>query len=170
MVEVTAVHQKITEIIKKYRYVILVLFIGLALMAIPSRKNTSETAVNVSDEHTEEKVTVEEKLAQILSQVDGAGEVHVLLTIAVGEETLFQADEDVTMDTESSSTQISTVIIATADKNEYGLVRQMNPPVYKGAIIVCQGAEDPQIQLAIVDAVSNVTGLGADRISVLKMK
>lgn len=167
---VKAVHQKIVGIIKKYRYVILVLFFGLALMAIPSRENTSETAVKVSDEHAEEKVTVEEKLAQILSQVDGAGEVRVLLTIAVGEETLFQADEDVTIDAESSSTQISTVVITTADKNEYGLVRQTNPPVYKGAIIVCQGADDPQIQLAIVDAVSNVTGLGADRISVLKMK
>ena len=110
---VKAVHQKIVGIIKKYRYVILVLFIGLALMAIPSRENTSETAVKVSDEHAEEKVTVEEKLAQILSQVDGAGEVRVLLTIAVGEETLFQADEDVTTDAESSSTQISTVVMLT---------------------------------------------------------
>jgi len=39
-----------------------------------------------------------------------------------------------------------------------------------GAVIVCQGADDPQVRLSIVDAVSKVTGLGSDKISVLKMK
>lgn len=164
------VQHKLTALIKKYRYVILVLFIGLALMAIPSRESISEPAVEPAETKPEKSITVEEELAQILSQVDGAGDVRVLLTVAVGEETVFQTNEDVSVDADSSSTQISTVTISTSDRDEYGLVRLTNPPVYKGAIIVCQGADDPQIQLAIVDAVSKATGLGADRISVLKMK
>jgi stage III sporulation protein AG len=36
--------------------------------------------------------------------------------------------------------------------------------------VVCQGADDPVVKLLIVDAVSKVTGLGADKISVMKMK
>jgi stage III sporulation protein AG len=39
-----------------------------------------------------------------------------------------------------------------------------------GAIVVCQGGDQPTVRLAILDAVSKVTGLGADKISILKMK
>ena len=39
-----------------------------------------------------------------------------------------------------------------------------------GAIIVCQGGDSPTVRLNIVEAVSNVTGIGSDRITVLKMK
>ena len=49
-------------------------------------------------------------------------------------------------------------------------MRQENPAQYLGVIVVCEGADSPAVRLAIVEAVSDVTGLGADRISVLKMK
>ena len=53
---------------------------------------------------------------------------------------------------------------------ESGLIRQINPPAYLGAIVVCQGADNNTVRLAIVEAVSRATGLGADKISVLKMR
>lgn len=168
--DIKGVQHKLTNMVKKYRYVLLVLTIGLILMSIPSHDSNREAAPVPTDPEENRTITTEESLAQILSQVDGAGDVRVLLTVVSGEETLYQTDEDVSVDGESSSAQVSTVRISSSDREEHGLVRQINPPVYKGAIIVCQGADDPKIQLAIVDAVSKVTGLGADRISVLKMK
>jgi len=36
--------------------------------------------------------------------------------------------------------------------------------------VVCQGADDPAVRLAVSQAVSSVTGISTDRISVLKMK
>ena len=53
---------------------------------------------------------------------------------------------------------------------ESGLVCQRFPPIYKGAIIVAEGGDLASVKLAIVDAVSDATGLGADKISVLKME
>ena len=94
----------------------------------------------------------------------------MLLTDLLKNIKVYQTNDDVSVSDGNSTTQISTVLITGADREEYGLVRQVNPPVYKGAVVVCQGADDPKVQLAIVDAVSTVTGLGADRISVLKMK
>ena len=41
---------------------------------------------------------------------------------------------------------------------------------YCGAVIVAEGGEDPTVALALTRAVSAVTGLGADRITVMKMK
>lgn len=162
--------KKAAAFIKKYRYVFLVLLIGIVLMAIPGKSTDTAEYVQTAETEPEAELTVAQELAQILSQVDGAGDVKVLLTVAAGEETLYQTDDDTSVTSDSSTTQISTVTVTNAQKDEYGLVRQTNPPVYKGAIVVCQGADDPQIQLAIVNAISNVTGLGADRISVLKMK
>ena len=40
----------------------------------------------------------------------------------------------------------------------------------KGAVIVCTGADDPKTRLNIVTAVSTYTGLGSDRITVLKSR
>ena len=38
-----------------------------------------------------------------------------------------------------------------------------------GAVVVCQGAADPGVQLRIVETVSAFTGLGSNRIVVQKM-
>ena len=111
-----------------------------------------------------------QRLADILSQIDGAGSVNVLLTVRAGEETLYHTDSDTVVSDSTTSTKTTIVTVTTSDKDETGLVRQINPPQYLGAIIVCQGGDSPSVRLAITDAVSKVTGLSSDRISVLKMK
>ena len=103
------------------------------------------------------------------SQIQGAGKVEVMLTVAFGEKTIYQTDEHISGG-ENVSTRVETVIVTGADRSQNGLIQQINPPVYLGAIVVCQGADRSVVRLAIVEAVSKVTGLGADRISVLKMK
>lgn len=151
---------KVGDCIKKYRYVLLIFLVGLIFMIIPTRKDND--VQEQIPEAVQLQPTMDELLAEILSNVEGAGRVQVLLTTSKGEEKVYQTD--------TSNTQISTVIISNAERAEEGLIVQMNPPVYLGAIIVCQGADSPSVRLAVVEAVSNVTGLGSDRISVLKMK
>ena len=111
-------------------------------------------------------VSVEERLECILSKIKGAGEVSVMLLEAYGQEVIYQTDSTITND----STKNDTVTLTDSERNQNGLIRKIVPPKYAGAIIICSGADDPQIKLAIVEAVSGITGLGSDRISVLKMK
>ena len=156
---------------KKYRYVALVLVIGLVLMTLPTSSDREEDAApKTTPERIQEEVSVNEALAQILSRIEGAGNVQVLLTVASGEETVYQTDDNISVSEDTSTTKIDTVTVTDADRNQTGLVKQINPPTYQGAIIVCQGADSAVVRLAIVDAVSKVTGLSSDRISVLKMK
>jgi stage III sporulation protein AG len=70
----------------------------------------------------------------------------------------------------NTSANSDTVTVTDSDRNENGLIRQINPPVYSGAVVVCQGADNPQVKLSIIDAVGKLTGLGSDKISVIKMK
>lgn len=159
---------KLLQYVKKYKYVALVLIIGIALMLIPSGKESAPAAVITPQ--VDSILSVEERLSQILRQVKGAGEVRVLLTEASGEEIVYQTNVDISDADTSSSTRQDTVTVTDSQRNEQGLIRQQNPPKYMGAIVVCQGGDQPTVRLAIIEAISKVTGLGADKISVLKMK
>lgn len=162
--------ENIVAFIKKYRYVALVLLVGLFLMMLPE-VGDKETAqpVETKPAQTTEQDTAKQ-LSEILSQIQGAGKVEVMLTEASGAKTIYQTDEDDVSNTDSTSKRKTTITVTDADRNESGLIQQVDPPVYLGAIVVCQGADSPTVRLAIVEAVSAVTGLGADRISILKMK
>lgn len=161
--------EKALEFLKKYRYVLLVLVIGLVLMLLPEGENQTE-ARDLSTSADTGEISMEQRLEEILSQIEGAGKVRVLLTERTGTRYSYQTDEDLTDTADSVTSRRDTVIITDSDRSQQGLLCQVDPPEYRGAVVICQGAERASIRLAIVQAVSNVTGLGADRISVLKMK
>lgn len=160
---------KLLQGVKKYRYVLLVLLIGIVLMAIPGGKSEPQepTVVTVPESGFEDQTKA---LTEILSQIKGAGKVRLLLSVDAGEKILYQTDQDTSTSAGSGSMRYETVIITDGNRAQQGLVQQTLAPQYRGAIVVCQGADDVQVRLAIVDAVSDATGLGTDRISVLKMK
>lgn len=140
--------------LKKYRYVLLVLLAGMVFMLLP--ENTSKQTEQ--PEISEQAEDMESRLERILGQIQGAGEVAVMLTESSAEEILYQCDGE------------DTVLITAADRAQQGLVRTRAAPVFRGAVIVCSGADSAAVRLAVVEAVANVTGLGTDRITVLKMK
>ncbi|MBE6943554.1 MAG: hypothetical protein E7453_04745 [Ruminococcaceae bacterium] len=113
---------------------------------------------------------MEERLCDILQQIRGAGLVRVMLTVANGEETIYQFDQNLSIDGSSSSTQKDTVTVTDKDRGQSGLITQVNPPKYQGALVVCQGAENAAVRLAISEAVSSLTGLGTDKITIVRMK
>lgn len=169
--ELKNVKVRFLSFFKKYRYVALILAIGLLLMIVPTQKlNRSNEPVSEATEITPPQQDMTETLSEILSQISGAGKVNVFITYAKGEETIYQTDNNTTTSGDSAASAIDTVIVSSTGQSQTGLIRQVIPPAYLGAIVVCQGADDASVRYAIVDAVSKVTGLGADRISVLKMK
>ena len=159
----------IGTLLNKYKYAVLVLVIGMVLMLIPFQFKEEET-VTVQTDQIEENILEEEKLEMILSYIEGAGKVEVMITEKYGVQTIYQTNENSSTSEGSTSVRIDTVLISDSDRNEQGLIKQINPATYQGAIIVCQGADDPIVRWEIYEAVSKITGLGTDKIAVLKMK
>lgn len=140
-------------------------------MLLPAGERTSQQAEQTLPTETKQETqTLQEQLSALLSQMEGAGKVQVLLTLATGEKTLYQTNEDSTTASQSETKRTDTVIINDSNRNETGLVRQVDPPTYLGAVVLCQGAENSAVRLAITEAVSNATGLGYHKITILKMK
>jgi stage III sporulation protein AG len=162
---------KFSEIINKYKYAFLILLIGLILMIGPTLSgNENEDENEITKYELSKTEMFEEKLSVLLSKVEGAGDVDVMLTVAAGEEVIYQTNDDRIDSNASTDVHMNTVTITDSERNQTGLIRQVYPEVYQGAIVVCRGADSPSVRLAIVDAVSRITGLGANAISVLKMK
>jgi stage III sporulation protein AG len=155
--------KQMMQLVHKYKYVAAVVLAGLALMLLPG-KEEKPTATAVPESRQE--VSMEESLESILSKMQGVGRVEVLLTQSQGSRTIFVRDES----TSSDSMKTDAVILTDASRAQKGLVSQVIPPVYLGAIVVCQGGASPEVRLAVVEAVCDATGLSADKISVLKMK
>ena len=131
------------------------------ILLLPTGEKAGE-AVPVAP--TEPIASMEERLEAILSGIAGAGTVQVLLTEESGRQTLYQTD----VQSDESRRTEDTVLVEDAARTETGLVRQTLEPEYRGAVVLCDGADQSTVRLAIVNAVSCVTGLGADRICVLK--
>lgn len=150
--------------VSKYKFAAIVLVIGLVLLLFPGKEPNVPVPSNTQIS-TVESINAKE-LEKILQSIDGAGEVQVLLSIASGEETIYQNNTERTAD----SDKIETVITTDSNRSEAGLITQVNPPVYLGAIVVCEGADKTAVKYAIMQAVGKITGLGSDKICVLKMK
>ena len=155
--DILAIRQRLRESLQKYRTALLVVLAGILLMALPGPGE--KTPPPPAEPPAEDLGPV---LSKLLSTLEGAGRVEVLLTAAAGEETVFQYD--------GSPDDIRTVLVSDSQRRERGLVRKKIPPRYRGAVVLCQGAGDPSVRLAVVEAVCKASGLTSDRVTVLKMK
>lgn len=149
----------------KHKYALLVLLIGVLLLCLPTKKEAPEPDFI----QTQQSDDLEERLEEILSAVDGVGEVCVLLSKDSDGEHLYKEDKESSHGDEEEDLQLKTVIV-TSSGQETPIVTAYKYPVYRGAVVACQGADSASVRLSVTRAVAGATGLGADRITVIKMK
>lgn len=169
--DVKNISGKAIKLISKYKYAAIVLAIGVVLLLLPSRSvEKTENAQEIKLTSTNSQTISASALIEILQSIHGAGKVQVLLSVSSGERIIYQTDSDHDTSGDTVSTRVETIIITDSQRNESGLISRIDPPCYMGAIVVCEGADSASVRLDIIQAVSKITGLGADNICVLKMK
>lgn len=166
--DIKGIGSKIKDAVSKYRYAAIVLLVGIGLLLIP--KGTKNTPIVNIEPKTGVQTFEINELSEILQAIEGAGRVKVLLSFASGEKTIYQMDSDRNASGDAESEKQTTVIVTDAQRAEKGLISQVNPPTYLGAIVVCEGADNATVRLAVTQAVSKITGLRTDNICVLKMQ
>ena len=159
--------KRMKDLVGRYKYVAMVVLVGVLLMLLPMGEDKQEVSVPTAEETGP---GMGDQLEQILSQIEGVGQVRVLLTVSRSEETVYIYDTDSDISSESESLRRDVVLLTDGDRAQSGLIGQIISPVYQGAIVVCQGGDQPGIQLQVVEAVCDATGLTADKVTVLKMK
>ena len=160
--------QKVKASWSQYRLVWLVILAGLVLLCLPTggqeRESPEEAAVSSDFDLTQ----TEERLSQALSKIHGAGEVTVVLTVANGPRQILAQDE--ARNGEEGEERTETVVLNRGSGNQETVTIQEVYPRYQGALLVCPGGDDPSVRLQLTQAMSALTGLGADKISISKGK
>ena len=173
---------KLSVFLDRYKYPALILLIGLILVTLPTgreetvRQTPPETAPAESRpaDDDEYRAGMERELSALLSQVEGAGKVKVMLTLKTGPAACYQTDRSVSSsregEKESQSSEERTVMIGRGSAYDEPAVVSTAYPVFQGALIVAEGGADPSVRYQLSAAVSALLGLGADQITVVKMK
>lgn len=142
---------------------ILLIFASEALVKSPKKEKQSEkTYVSYSNE-------TEEKLADIISKVEGAGKTKVFLTIEESEEYVYAQNISSDRKDSTQENEEKEYVIVDGNGGKNGLlVKTVNPKI-RGVAIVCEGGEDPAVQQRIYSCVSASLGISMARISISKM-
>lgn len=153
----------VKDLVRRYRAVLIVILAGILLMGIPERPQKESAPVPDIP-----PPDFQQSLEDLLSQIEGAGKVRLLLSEEMGAMTIYEHNED--RNGNGSDLRKDTVIIQDRERGQKGLVRQVAAPRYRGAVVLAQGAGDPRVKLDLVNAVSRAAGIRTDKIYVLKMK
>jgi len=160
----------VLALLKKYRYALWVAALGFILLMLPMKEEQTVSApAETIPQQTESSEDMERRLEDILHCVSGAGRVRVMLTWKDDGQTSYQYDSEIVQSADTTNTRSETVFRSDEGYRQSPLVTKVTAPECLGALIVCTGGDDPTVRLRIVDAVCSLTGLGSDRVTVLKM-
>lgn len=152
-----------------YRYLLLVLAVGIGLLMLPTGKSGTPAAEEVKEESEKEWLSaVEKEMEQTLSHIDGAGEVHLMLTVDRGMENRFAEDAELESSDDSERRRYETVLVSDGSRGESTVKETQTYPAFRGALVVCEGGELAEVRLAVLNAVKVLTGLSSDKISIVK--
>lgn len=166
--------KKVWEFIKKNKYVLIVILLGVLLISLPKNEKESTREVSTSPSATFSLSEEEKRIAEALSEIDGAGKVKVVLTVRSTGETVVAKDTEsyvLQEDGESRQEESSSVVtVSEGSQKESPVTVEVIYPEYQGALIVAEGADNAETKLRLTQAVADLTGLSTEKITVVKMK
>ena len=140
--------------------------------------NSNDASTNFENN----EYNLEEKLKNILSKINGVGNVEVLITYQETSELIAMYNENVKeSSTEETDTSGGKRVIQEVDtskdivyQEESGtkmpITQKVVMPKMEGAIIIAEGANDSNVRANIIQAVEAATGLLSHKIQVFEMK
>lgn len=189
-----ALRSKLQKMLRKDNLIILVLG-GILLLVIslptgkqkesPEETSVENTQGTMSDRSVQEQEDYAEKLEarleEILSQVEGAGEVKVMITLRETRELVVEMEEtrdwQETREEDSGGgsreiyrEQKQENALYTSQKGDGSpLIIKEKYPKVEGAVVLAQGAGRAGIRGELTEAVQALLGLEAHKVKVLKM-
>ena len=143
--------------------------------------STNNQTINQNQIQETSESNLETRLEEILSQIQGVGEVKVLLNYSESSEVVAMYNETSrSSNTQETDTEGGTRTIQETDTQKDIIYQEENgektpitqkivQPKIEGAIITAKGASQANVKTNIIQAVEAVTGLATHKIQVFEM-
>lgn len=144
--------------------------------------SSSGGSVNVLTAEDYEKV-LEDKLTSIISQISGAGNVRVMVTLEQTTKDVYATEDKTDNQERNDNTESGSGTQEKNNSNEqkYLVIKDQNgaektvpvteiQPLVKGVVVVCAGGGDLKVQQDITTAVTTALNITSVRVCVIKAK
>ena len=167
--------EKLKQIIAKIKSVKNIeIIIGLVIIAVmiiiysnvSAAKEKTDAASGGEATLTD---NLETRLADILGEIEGAGEVKVMITYAGTGDKITAETTNTHTTTTNGSTSSTTTTTTTSSPVLSGsdvVILQEKMPEIKGVIVVAEGASDMKVKLKLMQATATVLGINANSIQI----
>lgn len=153
---------------KKNLILVLLLIVGLCLIFFSGEKNNNE-AVGTDlgfDEEVYEQ-SLEKRLKRIVEEIDGVGEVSVMVTLEGSATYSYATDISQDNGKEGSSKKESTIVLSTkASSIKEAVISGYTLPKVKGAAVVCSSNLSATLRAKVIGVVSAALGISSAKICV----
>ncbi len=178
------------EKLPKKNQLLILLLIGILLLVIaipvenPQNKNVQETQAVSTDEVQEAgeyEEYLERKTARVLQEVEGAGEVTVMITLRSGGQKIIEKDqssttqtteeadsEGGTRSTTDQSSDKTSIYEQYSDGSSAPYVSKELSPEVEGVVVIAEGGDDAVVVKNITEAVQALFGVEAHKIKIMK--
>lgn len=155
--------------------IVVLLGLLLAVIVIPTEEKKPKTGEAGSTQETETAADLpdgdyesrmEQKLEELLTQVEGVGQVRVMLTFEGTGEKQVEKDESITAD----SSQEETVYEEKGSSERSPYVTSETNPKVEGVLVIAEGGGNSRIQKEILEAAQALFGIEAHKIKIMRME
>ena len=157
--------KKIKKPLIKKEYILIFFLTALAIVIFLSGSNLnlfSKKTETVSDNYVK---NLEQDLENLISAVNGAGKVKVLITVDGSSEEIVLKDVVSTLENGNKTTKETIVLIG----GKPYVTKTVNPKII-GVVIVAEGADDLSVRLSISEIVTTTLNVNGESVRIIKMK
>ena len=164
------------------KYLIVCGAVGILLLffsEIPLKSKSPNKTDNTETEYVRE---LEEKLKSMISDLDGAGETKIMITLENGVEYKYAFQErksqDISEDIQNEENKSlqkrdsseNNYIIVDGEKGREALIERKIQPRIRGVAVLCSGGDRAVVKNEVIQIVTTVLDIPSTKVSVSKIK
>lgn len=149
----------------KIEYLLIFILIIIALVIFFNNNSLFKSSENLVNSTSSYEIVLENRIKKLLKNVNGLGDCDVLITVdGDGEKEVLK---NVSTKTENGIKTTTESVVMVQGKPY--VIKEYAPKI-KGVIIVCSGADNLDVKIAITEVLTTTLSVSSENIRIIKMK